>query len=78
METYNDIWLAVLDYCKGQISETGYTLWIETIKFIGIENNKIVLDFSSEVKKKIVKEQYGELLERAFENVMGFKLDIYF
>lgn len=78
METYNDIWLAVLDYCKGQISETGYTLWIETIKFIGIENNKIVLDFSSEVKKKIVKEQYGELLERAFENVMGFKLDIDF
>lgn len=76
METYNDIWLAVLQYCKSEISETGYTLWLEPIEFGGFENNTIILNLSSEVKKKIVKDQYGELLQRAFENVMGFKSNI--
>lgn len=76
METYNDIWLAVLQYCKYEISETGYTLWLEPIEFGGFENNTIILNLSSEVKKKIVKDQYGELLQRAFENVMGFKSNI--
>ena len=78
METYNDIWLAVLDYCKTEsdITQVGFDTWLEPIKFSGFENNVVFLSFSSEVKKKIVKTQYGELLQKAFNSVLGFEVQI--
>lgn len=76
METYNDIWLAVLDYCRGKVSKTGFNLWLTSIEVAGFDNNTFTLNLSSPVKKKIVMEQYGNLLEEAFEAVMGFKINI--
>lgn len=78
METYNDIWLAVLDYCKAEsnITQVGFDTWLKPIKLSGFENNVVFLSFSSEVKKKIVKSQYGELIQNAFNNVLGFEANI--
>ncbi len=80
METYNEIWQAVLEYCKMQIpeklSETGYNLWVSTIEFSGLEDDKIYLNVANTMKKRIVMSQYSDLLSEAFEAIMGFKLDI--
>lgn len=76
METYNDIWDAVLEYCKGKVSETGYKLWLKTVEIGGFENNSFVLIMGSAVKKKIVMEQYGNLIEEALEQVLGFKISV--
>ena len=78
METYNDIWLAVLDYCKAEsnITQVGFDTWLKPIKLSGFENNVVFLSFSSEVKKKIVKSQYGELIQNAFNSVLGFETNI--
>jgi len=76
METYNDIWNAVLEYCKGKVSETGYKLWLTTVEIGGFENNSFVLIMGSAVKKKIVMEQYGNLIEEALEQVLGFKINV--
>lgn len=78
METYNDIWLAVLDYCKAEsnITQVGFDTWLKPIKLSGFENNVVFLSFSSEVKKKIVKSQYGELIQNAFNSVLGFEANI--
>lgn len=76
METYNDIWFAVLEYCRGKASKTGYNTWLTPIEVGGFENNTFTLNLSSPLKKKIVMEQYNSLLEEAFEAVMGFKINI--
>lgn len=78
METYNDIWLAVLDCCKAEsnITQVGFDTWLKPIKLSGFENNVVFLSFSSEVKKKIVKSQYGELIQNAFNKVLGFEVNI--
>ena len=78
METYNDIWLAVLDCCKAEsnITQVGFDTWLKPIKLSGFENNVVFLSFSSEVKKKIVKSQYGELIQNAFNSVLGFEVSI--
>lgn len=76
METYNDIWDAVLEYCKDKVSETGYKLWLKTVEIGGFENNSFVLIMGSAVKKKIVMEQYGSLIEEALEQVLGFKINV--
>ena len=78
METYNDIWLAVLDCCKAEsnITQVGFDTWLKPIKLSGFENNVVFLSVSSEVKKKIVKSQYGELIQNAFNKVLGFEVNI--
>ena len=76
MNTYDDIWLAVLDYCKTQISKTGFSLWIEPLKLIDFNGNTITLLLASPMQEKITKSQYGTLLEQAFEEVLGFKVNL--
>ena len=79
MDTYKDIWEAVLSYCKNKdsaVSATGYNLWLSDANITDLKNNTVFLHLSSPLKKKIVMEQYGNLLKEAFEAVMGFKIDI--
>ncbi len=76
METYKEIWEAVLAYCKGKVSDTGYRLWLTPVEIGNFENNKFVLVMGSAVKKKIVMEQYGTLIEEALEQVLGFPVEV--
>lgn len=76
MDTYNDVWEAVLEYCKTKASSTGYKLWIADAEIKDFKNNTFILCLSSPLKKKIVMEQYGTLLKESFENVMGFDINI--
>lgn len=79
MDTYKDIWEAVLSYCKSKesaVSSTGYNLWLSDAEITNLKNNTVYLHLSSPLKKRIVMEQYGNLLKEAFEAVMGFKIDI--
>ena len=81
MDTYKDIWEAVLSYCKSKdsaVSSTGYNLWLSDAEITDFKNNTVYIHLSSPLKKKIVMEQYGNLLIEAFEAVMGFKIDIFY
>ena len=76
MDSFNDIWNAVLNYFRERISVQAYQVWIDTIRFDGIEGTKVKLHFANAMKKSIVVAQYDEMFKEAFEAVMGFKLDI--
>lgn len=76
MESFNDIWEAVLDYFKVRISKTAFNLWIKIIKFEDFNNSTVTLRFPKPMHKNIVSSKYGKLFEEAFENVLGFKVEI--
>ncbi|MCD7723870.1 MAG: chromosomal replication initiator protein DnaA [Clostridiales bacterium] len=79
MDTYNDIWNAVLEFCRTRTSQTGYSLWLSSIKIENFENNTFVLSVSSQFKLKIITgEYYQNLLKEAFANVMGFEVELEF
>lgn len=76
MESFNDIWEAVLEYCKARVNETAYNLWIKIVKFDNFENSVVTLRFPKPMHKNIVTSQYGQLFEEAFENILGFRVSI--
>lgn len=76
MDSFSDIWQAVLDYIKARVNETAYNLWIKIVKFDGFGNSTVTLRFPKPMHLDIVTSQYGELFEEAFENVLGFKVNI--
>lgn len=76
MDTFEELWQSVFDYCKQRINETAFTLWLLPIEIGDFNNGKVVLKFSNSFKKNTVVGQYGELLNEAFEAVCGFPVEI--
>ncbi len=76
MESFDDIWNAVLDYFKARISQTAYDLWIKTITFEGFDNSTVTLRLPKQMHMSIVPSQYGELFYEAFDNILGFQVNI--
>lgn len=78
MESFNDIWQAVLDYCHSKVTQTAFNLWISRIEFTSFEASTVTLTFPNSMYMDVVIPQYGSLIEEAFESIMGFKLNINF
>ncbi len=76
MESFRDIWLQVLNYCRQRVNETAYNLWINTIDFVSFEVPRVTLCFPGKMYRDVVMPQYSHLIEEAFESVMGFKVEI--
>ncbi|WP_040195443.1 chromosomal replication initiator protein DnaA [Candidatus Soleaferrea massiliensis] len=76
MESFSQVFSSVCDYCKGEISEVAYNLWISCIEPIGFENGTATLYVRSEFQKNIIDEKYVGLLKRAFNAVLGFEVAI--
>ncbi|NCC87461.1 MAG: chromosomal replication initiator protein DnaA [Clostridia bacterium] len=75
MESYLELWQVVCEYCKAHVTETVYNLWLAPLELVSFEENRVVLSVS-EFKRNIIKNKFLSLLDEAFENTLGFKIDI--
>lgn len=75
MDSYNDIWELVRKYCKEHVTETIYSLWLEPLQLVSFEDDKVVLS-ASEFKANIIRSKFKNLLDDAFEQYMGFPIDV--
>ncbi|MEG1550942.1 MAG: DnaA/Hda family protein, partial [Oscillospiraceae bacterium] len=75
MESYKELWQVVREYCKSHVTETVYNLWLEPLELVSFEENKVILSVS-EFKRNIIKNKFFTLLEEAFENTLGFNIEI--
>ncbi|MEG1686273.1 MAG: chromosomal replication initiator protein DnaA [Angelakisella sp.] len=78
MESFRDVFDLACQYCKAELSEVAYSLWIADIDPIGFDGSTAYLFIRTEFKKSIVEEKYMALLRRAFESVLGFSIEIKF
>ncbi|MCM1285425.1 MAG: chromosomal replication initiator protein DnaA [Acetobacter sp.] len=77
METYNEIWLAVLEYFKPpHITETAYNLWIKNIEFVGFDGKTVTVNFERKLNHDIFITQYKDAFCRTFKEVIGFDVEI--
>lgn len=76
MESFKEVWDQVLEYCKMNMAETLYKLWICNIKTPEFIDGKVVITSSNEFKSSILKTRFHDTLVQAFEAVVGLELDI--
>lgn len=76
LESFNQVFDIVSDYCKQNISEIAYSLWIKDIEPLKFEDSTAFLKVKTKFKKNIVEEKYLDLLKKAFSVVLGFDIDI--
>lgn len=75
MDSYNDIWELVRTYCKEHMTETIFSLWLEPLELVSFEDDKVVLS-ASEFKAPIIRNKFKGLLSEAFEQYMGFPIEV--
>lgn len=78
MESFNEVLQLVKEYCKNskEIPELAFKLWISDIEPVSFNSTTAVLYVTSFFKKKVIEEKYAGLLHTAFQNVLGFDVDI--
>ncbi|MEG2192492.1 MAG: chromosomal replication initiator protein DnaA [Oscillospiraceae bacterium] len=72
MNSFNDVFLAVKGYCKQTVVEASYNLFIEPLEGKSLVDNTAVLLTNSEWAKGIIEERFITLLQKGFEEILGF------
>ncbi len=76
MESFREIFALVREYCRGELSDVAFSLWIKDIEPVKMDSSVATLYVRSEFKKNIIEEKYMDLLQQALEAVLGFGLDV--
>ena len=71
-----EVWEAVKESFKGQMSETGIDLWFGEVEVLGFDGSHIQLGMSSEFKHKFVLEKHMDKIRKAFCELLGFPVTV--
>ena len=80
MNSFNEAWELIRDFCKSKITSVAYKTWIDRIKPIKLdfEKGKAVLLAPNEFHRQTLNKCYTGLLNSAFREIFGAGIDICF
>jgi chromosomal replication initiator protein len=77
MESFAELFALVLENCQGKMSDVAFSLWLKDIIPLRLDDSVAYLKVNSEFKMNIIKEKYTTLLKNAFEEILGFEIEIH-
>lgn len=78
MESFNEAWDVICDYCKTQITEVAYKTWISRIEPINLDfdSGEALLLVPNEFHRQTLTRCYLNLLKESFDAVFGSAIEI--
>lgn len=78
MNTYDEVYEAVKAYCTkdDRVGKTAQTLWLDPLQFARLEGTDAVFYCNTNLQKEVIMNNYKHLLQEAFEQVLGFHVDL--
>ncbi|MDR1253503.1 MAG: chromosomal replication initiator protein DnaA [Oscillospiraceae bacterium] len=73
MESFNEAWSLICDYCKAKITEVAYKAWISRIEPISIDfkSGKAIIMAPTEFHRQTLSKCYLPMLNDAFNDIFG-------
>lgn len=80
MDSFNEAWKIICDYCKERITDVAYTTWISKIEPVGLDfaEGKATLMVPGDFHRQTLVRGYMKLLNDAFASVFGDGIKICF
>ncbi len=75
MNSYSEFWQAVCDYCRENMNSIAYNMWIEPLKLIKLESERVIIAAPG-FKIDLIMDKYRQLIKDGFYNVLGFNVEI--
>ncbi|MBQ8396404.1 MAG: ATP-binding protein, partial [Oscillospiraceae bacterium] len=78
MNSFNELFESVKRACQAdpKVSDIGYQRWIAKIEAIKLEGGKAYLQAENDFQRRTVEDYYMDVLKRAFEQVLGFPVEV--
>lgn len=76
IDSLNDIWGAVCEICKQNITEIAFNVWINDLHPIDMKDNTLVLGIYSAYKKSVIEATYMPMLKENLKAIMGVDMQI--
>lgn len=80
MDSFFELFENVKRACQAdpKVSEVGYNKWIKSLEAQKFENGVAVLAAANDFMRRTTEEAYADTLKRAFEQVLGFPVEVEF
>lgn len=80
MSAYNEVWEAICDYCRQNITDVAYKTWISRIEpqSINIDKNEAILLVPNDFHRQTLDRCYRTMLTEGFEALFGKVFNIIF
>lgn len=75
MDSFDEIWTLVKEEIKCSVAEVAYNVWLAPLEFVSFKNDTVYLSIS-DFKKKIIVDKFSLVVNTAFENVLGFPVNV--
>ncbi len=75
MNSFDEIWELVKEQLKLSVTEVAYNVWLSPLSFVKFQNDTVYLSIT-EFKKRIIIDKFSEIINSAFEAVLGFPITI--
>ncbi len=76
MESLNEVWSQVKEYCRANMSSVAYNVWIDVLSPVEMKTGEIFLFVKTPFQRSVIMDNYSSILRSAFESVLGFKVKI--
>ena len=74
MDSFDEVFAAVKNYCKERLVDATYNLFIDGLEPLSFENGVVSISVRSDFIKGMVQERYADLLSEAFSSILGFEV----
>ena len=71
MSTASDIWSMVLNQLSSQLTQTAITTWFRDCEAVDIDDHRIILRTSSDLKKSILKTRFSKMIESSLCDIFS-------
>lgn len=73
MDSFNQAWEIICEYCKSQITDVAYKTWFSRLKPVSMdfENGVAIIEAPNDFHRQTLLRCYSDLLEQALKNVFG-------
>ncbi len=78
MDSFEQAWELICEYCKYQITGVAYKTWFSSLKPVSLdfENNVATIEAPNEFHMQTLLRGYADVLNRAFESVFGAPIQL--
>ena len=75
MNIGENLWHDIVEKLKKEFSETTVGLWFGSATLSSLDGDSVTIIAEDDFKKSIIEKKYLPVLERMFEEVLGFKVE---
>ena len=76
MDSFEDVFLAVKEYCKERVAAPAYTVFFQRLEIGDFDGTTVVIIAHADFVRTTISSRYMALIKEALLNTLGFEVEV--